>query len=72
MALKASINLKLSSELKNAFPDVVPATIPVMENRKITDYNWIAGFTDAEGCFFIAHKNSKLSKQVKQYDWNLY
>lgn len=62
VALKASINLKLSSELKNAFPDVVPATIPVMENRKITDYNWIAGFTDAEGCFFIAHKNSKLSK----------
>ena len=62
MAIKASINLKLSSSLKNAFPNIVPATIPIIEDRKIFNYNWIAGFTDAEGCFFIAHKKSQSSK----------
>lgn len=53
MAIKASINLKLSSNLKNVFPDVVPVTIPELKDRKIHNYNWIAGFTDAEGCFFF-------------------
>jgi len=53
VAIKASINLKLSSNLKNVFPDVVPVTIPELKDRKIHNYNWIAGFTDAEGCFFI-------------------
>lgn len=65
VAIKASINLKLSSNLKNAFPDIVPVTIPKIEDRKILNYNWIAGFTDAEGCFFIAHKKSKSSKLGK-------
>jgi hypothetical protein len=37
----------------NAFPDIVPAIIPKMEERKILNYNWLAGFTDAEGCFFL-------------------
>jgi hypothetical protein len=62
VAIKASINLKLSSNLKNAFPNIVPVTIPKIEDRKILNYNWIAGFTDAEGCFFIAHKKSQASK----------
>lgn len=62
VAIKASINLKLSSNLKNAFPNIVPITIPKIEDRKILNYNWIAGFTDAEGCFFIAHKKSQASK----------
>ena len=43
MAIKASINLKLSSNLKNAFPGIVSVTIPKIEDRKILNYNWIAG-----------------------------
>ena len=62
VAIKGSINLKLSNNLRNDFPDIVPVTIPKIEDRKILNYNWIAGFTDAEGCFFIAHKKSQSSK----------
>jgi hypothetical protein len=39
VAIKASINLKLSNNLKNAFPDIVPVTIPKIEDRKIINYN---------------------------------
>ena len=46
----------------NAFPDIVPAIIPEMKDRKILNYNWLAGFTDAEGCFFVVHKKSQASK----------
>jgi hypothetical protein len=39
VSIKASINLKLSSSLMNAFPDIVAAIIPKMEERKILNYN---------------------------------
>lgn len=38
----------------NVFPDIVPAEILELEDRKILNYNWLAGFTDAEGCFFCS------------------
>ena len=53
VAIKASMNRGLSEELKLAFPDVVPVVRPIVENHKISDPNWLAGFTSAEGCFFI-------------------
>ena len=55
IAIKASINWGLSDVLKKAFPDVVPVVRPIVENSfpKIIDPNWLAGFTDAEGCFLI-------------------
>lgn len=46
----------------NAFPEIVPVIIPKMDPIKILNYNWLAGFTDAEGCFYVAHKKSKASK----------
>lgn len=61
VSIKASINLKLSYNLMNVFPDVVPADIPEFKDRKILNYNWLAGFTDAEGCFFVANKKSQAS-----------
>jgi hypothetical protein len=45
-----------------AFLNIVPAIVPEMKDRKILNYNWLAGFTDAEGCFFVAHKKSQASK----------
>jgi hypothetical protein len=39
VSIKASINLKLSSNLSNAFPGIVPVTIPRIEDRKISNYN---------------------------------
>jgi len=39
VAIKASMNKGLSDELKKAFPTVVPALRPLIENQKIMDLN---------------------------------
>ncbi len=39
------MNKGLSKELKAAFPDIVPVNRPSVKNQKITDPNWLAGFT---------------------------
>lgn len=59
IAIKASLNLGLSDELKTAFPKVVPVNRPVIPNQNIPDPMWIAGFTSAEGCFLVNVKQSK-------------
>ncbi len=66
VAIKASMNKGLSDELKKAFPTVVPALRPLIENQKIMDLNWLSGFVSGEGCFFVNIKNSrtKTGKQV--------
>ena len=59
VAIKASMNLGLSDKLKVAFPDVIQVTRPLVKNKKIKDPNWVAGFTSAEGCFFVNVVKSK-------------
>lgn len=60
IAIKSSMNKGLSDELKTAFPDVTSITRPLLENKKILNSNWLAGFISAEGCFFIhIEKSSK-------------
>ena len=59
MALKANKNLGLSSKLKVAFPDVSPVARPTIKDQEIQDPNWVAGFTAAEGCFFVQVRKSK-------------
>lgn len=61
-SIKASLNKGLSDNLNVAFPGTVPVLIPKVEDRKISDLHWLAGFTEAEGCFFVATKESPLSK----------
>jgi hypothetical protein len=63
VSIKAILNKGVLSEvLSLAFPDLEPALRPEIKDRKIQDLNWLAGFTDAEGCFFIALKKSPGSK----------
>lgn len=62
VSIKASLNKGLSDNLNVAFPGTVPVLIPKVEDRKISDLHWLAGFTEAEGCFFVATKESPLSK----------
>lgn len=63
ISIKASLNSKeISENLKLTFPNIIPALIPEIKDREIKDLNWLAGFTDAEGCFFIALKKSSYSK----------
>ena len=68
MLIKNLLNKGLSKKLKIAFPDVYTTTNdiiicrPYIENKQIYDLNWLAGFIEAEGCFFVTIRNSPKSK----------
>ena len=63
LSIKAVMNNKgISDNLNLAFPKIEPILIPCIKDRKIKSLHWLAGFTDAEGCFFIALKKSPESK----------
>lgn len=65
VAIKASINRGLPDELKAAIclgPYIVPVERPLVEDQKIQDPNWLAGFVDGEGCFYIMINKSKTYK----------
>lgn len=67
MSIKGSLNLGLSNEIKSQFPNVIPIERPLVEDQKINDPNWLAGFSSGEGCFYVKIKNSttfKLGVQV--------
>ena len=59
VAKKSSMNRGLSEELKSAFPNNIPVERPLVKNNKITNPNWIAGFTVAEGYFSVQVVKSK-------------
>ena len=62
VAIRASMNWGLSDKLKAAFPDIIPVQRPGVLNTKIQNSNWLAGFTDGEGCFIVNIKKSKTIK----------
>lgn len=53
MSIKASVNKGLSKELKASFPEVTCVPRPLVEDQKIKDPHWLAGFTAGEGCFLV-------------------
>ena len=68
VAIRASMNLGLSDKLTLAFPDVVPVVRPLVGNQKISDPNWLAGFTSGEGSFTVkitASKTHSIGFQVQ-------
>lgn len=67
IAIKSSMNWGLSNELKLAFPNIIPVERPVVQVPKIIDPNWLVGFVEGEGCFYvhiIKSKTCKLGKSV--------
>lgn len=62
IALKASLNLGLSDELKTAFPNTMIVSRPLVVNQLISNPYWLLGFTSGEGCFLIKVSKSKGSK----------
>jgi hypothetical protein len=58
LVIKASINKGLSSNLKTAFPGILPAKRPLIENLKIPNQYWLTGLIEGEGCFMIKKLNS--------------
>ena len=65
LSLKAILNEGLPEKLYEEFPDIVPAPKPLIQPQEIRDPNWLAGFTSAEGCFFIRFQGS-LSHKLKE------
>jgi LAGLIDADG endonuclease len=53
LRIKAAINLGFSDSLKAAFPNTIPVDTPRVEDNAVSDPNWLAGFVEAEGCFYI-------------------
>lgn len=51
--IKASMNKGLSKELAESFPNTVGLSRPLVEGQKIQYPYWLAGFTSAEGCFYV-------------------
>jgi hypothetical protein len=64
ISLKAVLNNGLSDQLKESFPDVVPALRPQPPKPKIQDPHWMSGFVDAEGCFFATLTNNLTSASL--------
>jgi hypothetical protein len=60
--IKAALNTGNSDALKEAFPAASPVTRPSVDFKGIPDPHWLAGFTDADGCFFISIYDSPKSK----------
>lgn len=53
VAIKASLNLGLSDQLNNVFPNLKPVLRPLVEDQKVPHEQWLAGFICGEGCFFL-------------------
>ena len=68
IALKASLNNGLSIDLKKSFSDIIPA-IRVKAQISYRDLkpNWVAGFTEGEGCFNVTiyKSETKIGYAVK-------
>lgn len=64
--IRASMNKGLSELLKESFPNTVPVTRPLINTELINHPNWLVGFVDGEGCFYvkITNNSSKLGGQV--------
>jgi hypothetical protein len=61
--IRASINKGLSSLLKEAFPNTVAISRPLLpqDNTKLHP-QWVAGFTSGDGCFKVSIRESNLYK----------
>lgn len=60
MSIKAVLNKgEISKNLSLALPNIEPILRPEIKDRKIKSLHWLAGFTYAEGCFFIPIKNQQ-------------
>jgi hypothetical protein len=60
--IKASLNLGLSEDLKVTFPETKPVARPVISGQKISNPEWIAGFTSGDGSFSVSIYNDPSRK----------
>lgn len=53
LSIKAAMNLGLTKELAEAFPNIKPIERPSVELLEMPDSYWLAGFIDASACFYV-------------------
>lgn len=61
LSLKASLNLGLSSELKDKFPNIEAVKRPLIIDKDIPSPFWMAGFTSGDGSFYLIIRANKLN-----------
>jgi len=66
LEIKASLNKALTDELIKYFPNIISIHRPKVQYPLIIDPNWLVGFIDGEGCFFVNIKFSKTHKTGSQ------
>jgi hypothetical protein len=59
VSIKASLNLGLSEQFKESFPNVIPVIRPSVKFTGVKDLNWFRGFVEAEGCFLVVVQEYK-------------
>lgn len=62
LSIRASMNWGLSQKLINSFPNIIPVERPFVEAPENFDPNWIVGFTEGEGNFYVSISKSKAYK----------
>jgi hypothetical protein len=74
LAIKASINRGLPETLKLALPEIIAVQRPIIQDQKINDPNWLAGFTSVrrlrrEGSFQINifKSSTKLGQTIRLF-----
>lgn len=53
------MNQGLSSNLKIVFPNTNPIARPIINFQGIPHPNWLVGFIDGEGCFYVSTRKNK-------------
>ena len=59
ISIKASMNSGLSDKLKINFPTVLPLSRPIVSGQDIPHPNWLIGFVDGEGFFYVKSLKNK-------------
>lgn len=70
VSLKGAMNNGLTPILIKYFPNINPVERPVIKLQENLDPYWVAGFVEAEGCFFITAIKSKSYKTGYQIQLN--
>lgn len=53
------MNLGLSKVLIDKYPNIIPIDRLLVETVKDINNNWLSGFIEGEGCFYVRIRQSK-------------
>jgi len=57
VSLKAISNRGWSDKLRELFPNIIPALRPSVKSQIIPDPNWVSGFVEGQGSFYVKISN---------------